>query len=89
MRQFGETGYPRACQANRYRRLRRHDAVVAICGRLVLQRWSDSRAVKFLVPIVNENFGEGDWTKEIENALAHARGRESVRLGAMRGRPWQ
>ena len=67
----------------------RHDAVVAICGRLVLQRWSDSRAVKFLVPIVNENFGEGDWTKEIENALAHARGRESVRLGAMRGRPWQ
>jgi hypothetical protein len=67
----------------------RHDAVVAICGRIVLQRWADERALDFLVPIVNEHFGDGDWTKEIQDALDHARRREVARLSKMKTAVWR
>lgn len=62
----------------------RHDAVVAICGRLVMQRWADEQAVGFLAPLVNERFGDGDWTAEIEAAIAHAHRREAQRLSGAR-----
>jgi hypothetical protein len=67
----------------------RHDAVVAIAGRLVLQRWTVEQAVSFLAPIVNDAFGEGDWTGEIVAALAHARRREAERLSGMKGVRWK
>jgi hypothetical protein len=58
----------------------RHDALVSIAGRLVLQGWSDQSAIEFLAPIVNDAFGEGDWTDEILGALGHARKRETERM---------
>jgi hypothetical protein len=67
----------------------RHDAVVAITGRLVMQKWSDSQVSDFLAPLVNEHFGDGDWTDEIDAALAHARKRDGQRVQRMRGVIWQ
>jgi hypothetical protein len=58
----------------------RHDAVVALCGRLVLQRWTDKQALNFVVPLVNQCFGDGDWTDEVQAALRHARSREASRF---------
>jgi hypothetical protein len=62
----------------------RHDALVAICGRLVFQRWDDKRALGFLAPLINRHFGDGDWTKEIQDALGHARRCEAARLSDAR-----
>jgi hypothetical protein len=67
----------------------RHDCLVAICGRLVLQRWDDQRSLAFLTPIINAAFGEGDWSREIQTALDHARRRDNARLQAMRGVTWK
>jgi hypothetical protein len=66
----------------------RHNAIVAIAGRLVSLRWADERAIEFLVPVVNEAFGDGDWTQEIVDALQHAHKREQERLSTMRTRVW-
>jgi hypothetical protein len=67
----------------------RHDAVVAVCGRLVFQTWSDERAIEFLVPLVNDAFGEGDWTDEVLDALRHARRRAQERVGSVRTAIWR
>ena len=67
----------------------RHDAIVAICGRIVLQRWADQQALDFLLPLINESFGDGDWTREIEAAMAHARRRDNERLGKLRSATWR
>ena len=66
----------------------RHDTIVAACGRLVFQKWTDAQAIGFLLPIVNEAFGEGCWLGEIQAALDHARRRDAARLQAMRGTTW-
>jgi hypothetical protein len=60
----------------------RHDAVVAIVGRLVQLHWAREQVREFLVPLVNEHFLEGDWTGEVEDAHRHARDRQAARLGA-------
>jgi hypothetical protein len=62
----------------------RHNSVVAICGRLVLQRWTDAEIADFLVPLVNDAYHEGDWTREVEDAVRHARARQVERLKAAR-----
>jgi hypothetical protein len=64
----------------------RHNALVGICGYLVRKGWSDRQALDLLVQAVNEKFGEGDWTEEIERALAHARDREIARTDTLRAR---
>jgi len=66
----------------------RHDALVAIAGRLVGLGWTERQAVELLVPIVNDRFGDGDWSREIETSLRHAHGREVVRQGAMKSMVW-
>ncbi|MGH7055523.1 MAG: hypothetical protein ACREFK_02180 [Stellaceae bacterium] len=66
----------------------RHDALVAICGRLVMQHWSDAAALDFLAPLVNAHFKEGDWTGEVEAAMRHARTRQTARLQGERGILW-
>lgn len=66
----------------------RHDAIVAICGRLILQRWTDQQAHDFLVPLVNQHFQEGDWSIEVQQALDHARKREAESLSRIRGVTW-
>ena len=66
----------------------RHDGLVAISGRLVHQGWSDEQALTFLVPLVNTSFGEGDWSREVEDALRHARGRTPRRVQAANGVHW-
>jgi hypothetical protein len=67
----------------------RHDAVLAIAGRLVLQRWSDEQATEFLTPLVNDAFGEGDWSGEVQAALEHARRRDARRAEQIRGVSWK
>lgn len=67
----------------------RHDAVVAIAGRLAHQQWTDQQVIDFLVPLVNQHFGDGDWSEEIERALWHARGRDLARAQQMRGVSWK
>lgn len=61
----------------------RHDAVVAICGRLVSLQWTLDMVSEFLVPLINNNFGDGDWTEEIVAAFEHARRRqlETLKVG--------
>ena len=56
----------------------RHDALVAIAGRLVLEGWSDQGAI-LLAAIVNDRFGEGDRVDEIIKALGRARKRVTER----------
>jgi hypothetical protein len=58
----------------------RHDAVVAICGRLVDLGWDEAWAVDFLVPLLNQHFLEGDWTEEVERAFKHAEKRHADNL---------
>jgi hypothetical protein len=60
----------------------RHDAVVAVVGRLVQLRWAREQVHEFLTPLVNDAFLEGDWSREVEDALRHARDRQAARLGA-------
>jgi hypothetical protein len=67
----------------------RHDAVVAVCGRLVHQDWPYQEAVDWLTPLVNEHFQDGDWTEEIERALSHALGKEKARLSKVKSIVWR
>jgi hypothetical protein len=67
----------------------RHDAIVAVAGRLAYQDWPHQHAVDWLTPIVNEHFQDGDWTEEIERALAHAQGREKARLAKVKTVVWR
>jgi hypothetical protein len=60
----------------------RHNAIIAVAGRMVLQNWHDQQALEFLTPLINEHFGDGDWTAEIEAALRHAHGREDAAFAA-------
>jgi hypothetical protein len=59
----------------------RHDALVALGGFFVAQRWPVADAMTFLLPLVDAAFGtdEGSWAGEIESALQHARRRERAR----------
>jgi hypothetical protein len=57
----------------------RHDTHVPICGFLVHRNWTNPEIIEFLVPAVNAAFAEGDWSHEIELAIAHARNRERAR----------
>jgi len=66
----------------------RHDAIVAVCGRLVLQKWPHEQVIEFLLPIVNAAFSDGCWLAEIEKGLAHARRRDAARVHAVRGTSW-
>jgi hypothetical protein len=66
----------------------RHDALVAICGRIVFQGWPHQQAVDWLVPIVNEHFQDGDWTDEVERALNHARNRTNAQLAKEKSIVW-
>jgi hypothetical protein len=58
----------------------RHNTIVAVCGFLVHARWLNCQIDAFLTPLANASFGEGDWTIEVEGAVAHARNRERARL---------
>jgi hypothetical protein len=66
----------------------RHDSVVAMAGRLVLQKWTDQQAIDFLVPAINGAFGESDWNGEIYRALAHARSCHKARFNSARRTEW-
>jgi len=62
----------------------RHDSVVSLVGYLVRKDWTEPDVLAFLVPLVNEHFGDGDWSKEILDAFRHAHGREQGRTDALR-----
>ncbi len=66
----------------------RHDAVVAITGRLVHQGWTEEQVVEFLAPLVDVAFSEGSWLGEIEAALRHAKMRAAERSCGMKGVTW-
>jgi hypothetical protein len=61
----------------------RHDTIVAVAGVLVKCSWFNSQIRNFLVPLVNTSFRDGDWSREVELAVAHARNRTRLRRLAM------
>lgn len=60
----------------------RHDTLVSITGYLVRRRWSASSIKEHLLPLVNEHFKEGDWAREVHDAVAHAEKRQREQLAA-------
>jgi len=62
----------------------RHNAIVALVGYLVRHHWTEQDVSGFFTPLVNENFGDGDWSKEVLDAFRHARGCEQGRVDALR-----
>jgi hypothetical protein len=62
----------------------RHDALVAVCGSLVHHRWLNDQINEFVVPLINTAFGDGDWSVEVDRAIAHARNRDTARRGEER-----
>jgi hypothetical protein len=58
----------------------RHAAIVSICGKLVFKQWSDEQVLAFVVPLVNQHFADpgDDWSKEVVDALRHARQRDTA-----------
>jgi hypothetical protein len=67
----------------------RHDTIVPIAGVLVRRGWLNRAITEFLTPLVNGSFGDGDWTIEVERAVAHARNRVATRQTARRRRHQQ
>ncbi len=74
----------------------RHDALIAIVGRLVHQRWTGDQIATCLVPLANECFptaderraGDVDWSGEIERAVVHAQGRDRAQLAKLPCMEW-
>jgi hypothetical protein len=60
----------------------RHDALVSVTGLLVHKRWVNQQITAFLTPLVNQHFHDGDWSVEVERAVAHARDRTAMRRAA-------
>jgi hypothetical protein len=58
----------------------RHDILVSIAGYLVRRRWPASSIKEYLLPLVNEHFKDGDWTKEVDDAVSHAEKRQREQL---------
>jgi hypothetical protein len=73
IREVGEQGHDR------------HNSIVALCGVLVKKCWLNTQIKNFLIPRVNAAFADGDWSDEIQRAIAHARDRARLRRLAMEG----
>jgi hypothetical protein len=58
----------------------RHDLVVSTSGYLIARRWPANRIPEFLTPLANEHFGDGDWGREVQAAVAHAEKRQAQSL---------
>jgi hypothetical protein len=55
----------------------RHNLVLSTTGYLIARRWPTSRVLELLTPLANEHFGDGDWRREVEAAVAHAEKRQA------------
>lgn len=66
----------------------RHDAHVRIIGHLRWAGWTAYEVDRFLTPIVNEHFGDGDWSAEVARAYEHAHKKEMEKFTAPRPNRW-
>jgi hypothetical protein len=62
----------------------RHDAHVRVIGHLRWAGWTAREVDDFLTPIVNQHFGDGDWSGEIARAYGHAHKNEMAKVAAAR-----
>jgi hypothetical protein len=60
----------------------RHDTLVSVTGYLVRRRWPTCSIKEHLLPLVNEHFKDGDWTKEVRDAVTYAEKCQKEQLAA-------
>ena len=65
----------------------RHDTVVSATGNLIARGWPAEQVIDHITPLANAAFGEGDWTREVRAAAAHAASRRLATTRAVFGGP--
>lgn len=63
------------------KRTDRHDALIVLAGSLVAKGWEPTAVEALLVEGANANFGDGDWSKEVQAAVKHAATRRADKAG--------
>jgi hypothetical protein len=66
----------------------RHATLVAVAARCMQAGWSDDDIRNLALPVVNDEWGDGDWSGHLNQILAWTRAQEAASIAATRGVVW-
>ncbi len=60
----------------------RHETLKSVVARSILAGWPDDDIRALVLPVINDGWGEGDWTNHIDRLLEWTRAQEATRVAA-------
>jgi hypothetical protein len=65
----------------------RHGTLISVTARCMAAKWSDDDIGNLVLPIVNAEWGEGDWRQHLDDVIAWTRRQEAASIAAAPAAP--